>query len=577
MRRDELIPPQTIIAGEIRKDIRFKPYIDLTSLLDSGNYVSVGSMPSGRLGYDVSAFESGGAPSNLVDNRYYEVKTSTVGMWDIDSFSDAISNAITSADGSQFNMGAISLDGLFVPYTTSSSPGSGLLPHFEYPSGVVDEQNSRTLNPFNPLNMIPIESGDQMASGNVGSGMPSGIEGYWLKYGHNIAMALSSDLLLDSGVEDFNFEEDYWSRGKVELSGIRSIAHRSPMVLSGWGYDTDGDPVPALSGEFHPELPYNSSLGKTGPVDLRWDNDRKVWTGGNTTRVFLSKITNVYTPKSFSFEVDRSNSRSQYTRNAPPTKKAYTVDQDVYDAEQLAYDANSSNVGAYEQLDYSSLEFPYYEAFVIRETKDVIDETYYNIWTEDCQDCGHVTNPCAQTPVTKILIENPLRQSLDIGDLAFTIRTGRKKKVATSDFTGGDGVEASGQLCIDASGNASFNVTSAGSGYTYGGFAILDDCDICANLSLTFEGGVLSTGVVTPSGGFSDVGTCCDLSIYPANASVGYESLDVHWIMQAEFKQQQVVTHVACDNGVLQSCSMKIQTQGYKTCEWCGEDTTLIN
>ena len=55
------------------------------------------------------------------------------------------------------------------------------------------------------------------------------------------------------------------------------------------------------------------------------------------------------------------------------------------------------------------------------------------------------------------------------------------------------------------------------------------------------------------------------------------ESLPIHWVMQAEFKSQQVVTHVECDNGILQSCTMKLQTQGYKTCEWCGEDTALIN
>jgi hypothetical protein len=47
--------------------------------------------------------------------------------------------------------------------------------------------------------------------------------------------------------------------------------------------------------------------------------------------------------------------------------------------------------------------------------------------------------------------------------------------------------------------------------------------------------------------------------------------------MQSEFKSQQVVTHAECSAGVLQTCTMKIQTQGFKTCEHCGEDTAFIN
>jgi len=275
-------PPHVLIAGEIRTDLRYK-----AKTPDSGNFnivdgsisgqnlIGITGLSSGEYGYSLSDFPESGAPRNLNESGYYEIKTSTVGMWDSESFSSMINNSFTDENSeSQYDIGAISLDGLFVPYTTASG-GNSLLPHFEYVSETASgDIDSRTLNPFNPLNKIP-ESG--IESGFVGSGYPSGIEGYWLKYGHNIALSLSSDFLAEDGLHDFNFEEDYNYRGRVESTGIRSIAHRSPLVLSGWGYDLNGNPVPSSGNDFHPDMFWDSKLWKTGPVDLRWDDTRKVW------------------------------------------------------------------------------------------------------------------------------------------------------------------------------------------------------------------------------------------------------------------------------------------------------------
>ncbi len=64
----------------------------------------------------------------------------------------------------------------------------------------------------------------------------------------------------------------------------RGMALRGPLVITGWGYDLDGKPVPnggtgddkndlfATDWLKHPEQ------WKTGPVDLRWDAARGVWT-----------------------------------------------------------------------------------------------------------------------------------------------------------------------------------------------------------------------------------------------------------------------------------------------------------
>lgn len=66
---------------------------------------------------------------------------------------------------------------------------------------------------------------------------------------------------------------------------VQAMVHKGPLYLSGWGYDIAGLPVPSSgilqdSRIFDPNTPIERRLWKTGPVDLRWDDDRKVWVGG---------------------------------------------------------------------------------------------------------------------------------------------------------------------------------------------------------------------------------------------------------------------------------------------------------
>lgn len=82
-------------------------------------------------------------------------------------------------------------------------------------------------------------------------------------------------------------------------TSVRPACLRGPLLLSGWGYDTNGLPVPIERGgvdangnpvpedEENPDsrnfnfyTPIERRLWKTGPIDLRWDNQRKVWVGG---------------------------------------------------------------------------------------------------------------------------------------------------------------------------------------------------------------------------------------------------------------------------------------------------------
>lgn len=466
------------------------------------------------------------------------------------------------------NKGMAGFDTIFSPYTTAS--GHNELPHFEIPTNLTDP-NSYTLDPFNPNNIF--DTGVSQAVNND----------RFARSGHNIQIANTWQEAGVGTTGDASFVKDLYDNGTFTYDGVRSIGLKAPMVLSGWGFDTNGKPVPADTGNvniFASGAFRDPNLWKTGPVDLRWDDERKVW-GSPPTKIYLSKATNTYNPSSFSYEVDRSDSRSQFTRSAPSSLRTVNLTEPIHDPESIAYTNNSDNVGSYEQLNYASIDYPFYEAFIIRETTDTATSNeYYNIWSEDCQDCGHITNSGCGTQHgsssegKKILIENPLRQNIDVGDLMFTVKTGRSKKVNTGTFTGGTGAGASGEISVNSSGTATTNITAAGTGYTLGAFAIANG-NICVGISLGMTAGALTSITLDQTTGFTS-GTY-PLEIIPNDANVTTETLDIHWILQAEFKTQQIVTHVECEGGILQSCSQKIQTQGFSSCEWCGEDTTYIN
>ena len=506
-----------------------------------------------------------------IQNSGSQVLSTGIPMIEIGSMS--IEKAVSHVGRDLHNTALMSMDGLFCPYVINiTGTGHSTLP--SWISATSTDINATDLNPFNPSNIFStgtnhfnteavFRSGSNIAYQNRLEAVGAGTSGNVFLYNE----------IYDNNTGNFNT--------------IKAVGLKAPLVLTGWGYDTGGKPVPADTGNpeaFASGAFRNPTLWKSGPLDARWDNDRQVWSAGSNTKVFLSKVTNTYNPINFSYEIDRATTRDQFTRYAPTIRRAFSSSAAIYDPEYLAYTANASNNGTYEQLNYVGLEFPHYEAFIIRETIDSIGQSYYNIWTEDCQDCGHLSNPCISGQATqhgsssvgkKILIENPLKQSMDAGDLCFTMKTGRSKNVNTGSFVGGSGVNASGTITTNASGVGTFNVTSAGSGYSLGGFGIINS-GISSSLSLTFTGGVLTTGVLVPGSGFPHSKTY-GVSIYPSNATVQTEDLDIHWIMQAEFKSQQVVSHIECDGGLLQSCIVKIQTQGFKSCEWCGVDGALVN
>lgn len=156
-------------------------------------------------------------------------------------------------DDTYSEKGAISMDGLYVPYTTNPDSDSEYLPKFEEPEENATTPTVDDLNPF----------GDN----GVGAVLPD--------------------------TEDGEAPDDL---ADIEDQFVKSVALRTPLVLGGWGYDTVGNPVPAseVEGEedqFATNYKKRADLWKVGPLDLRWDDDRKLWTPlGGGGGVILGRV-----------------------------------------------------------------------------------------------------------------------------------------------------------------------------------------------------------------------------------------------------------------------------------------------
>lgn len=94
---------------------------------------------------------------------------------------------------------------------------------------------------------------------------------------------------------------DYTTDQTVDsFSEFRPAGLRGPMVLSGWGFDVANNPVPGTVDDirlFNNNLAHNRNLWKTGPVNLMWDKERKIWSGGLETLTGIV-VTDVESPES---------------------------------------------------------------------------------------------------------------------------------------------------------------------------------------------------------------------------------------------------------------------------------------
>lgn len=164
-------------------------------------------------------------------------------------------NSITQLYGSGYETKALaSLDTLFVPFSTNSDVSN--MARFERPT----DSGSLNIDDYNPFRQ--------------------GLYGPIFTHGQTFPSGLST-------------EQD----SSIDYNDVRAIALKSPLILAGWGYDTDGKPVPnsgviATSGDptddFHQDYLRRQDYWKVGPLDTRWNEERKVWTaGGGTAAKFV--------------------------------------------------------------------------------------------------------------------------------------------------------------------------------------------------------------------------------------------------------------------------------------------------
>ena len=168
-------------------------------------------------------------------------------------------------------IGLASLDSVFCPYVTSS--GDSLLPYWELPTGAASgDITAYHLNPFNPNNIY--------TSGYVDSGIDPQA---FYDSGHNIQLYNSWTSVGLGTNEDLSPHKALSETRSPQVKNVRSVGLRSPIILTGWGYDTDGNPVPSSGDVFHPEAFNNPNLWKSGPVDLRWNDTKKIWQAGSSS------------------------------------------------------------------------------------------------------------------------------------------------------------------------------------------------------------------------------------------------------------------------------------------------------
>lgn len=98
--------------------------------------------------------------------------------------------------------------------------------------------------------------------------------------GSNFISSCDYNLVVHAPSTDFNLKK-LPNGARRNVSQIKTQGLRSPLILSGWGYDIAGMPVPTNNGtDFNPSMMNQRSLWKTGPLHVMWDDERQIWTGG---------------------------------------------------------------------------------------------------------------------------------------------------------------------------------------------------------------------------------------------------------------------------------------------------------
>ena len=490
---------------------------------------------------------------------------------------------------------AMSSDGLLLPMSTTfverKPEGQGA----EY----ADPQGGTGRPGINQNRLPPYEKPSRLIEWwHVGSGVVTSATLNPFAKGHHIAVVNrgSQPGNVDVRADEGGHGEDEPALGKINTrpqGAARPMSLRGPLVITGWGYDLEANPVPnkKFDAEFKNTSSRSKDYGKpvglpdyleedkpqkhflsghlsridkwkTGPVDLRWDTDRKVWTAPGENKVYLSKAARCILPtvgedgrNSWNFGVGNTTGGGRVYRNPCPSKQCkydtyfpkskYYPDIEIYDPEDSQWcgkcQVKKGPAGPYVACeDPTTACVPFYDAIILRSMGHVVSGRNVR---SDCGDkfsktmasdpfSRRIGTPChgwgssydgkfeylqdklegvneadeeyshraLSVLYQRIIIENPLNQGLMLGDSFLSYDTGRRVTV-------------------------SYMRSKNGAGCGAGGEAIRVS-----------------------------------------------ESIPVHVILQGEFMGVEMVTNAHCEAGEYGACTRKVMVQGMTTTKDCGPD-----
>lgn len=180
-----------------------------------------------------------------------------------------VSNTRASEPLAYVNRAITSTDAIFRPYrsplyNTNYQVSQNGKSYRSLPDGL-------SLLPKSEMLMVPI------------SGVLSSYELNAIAYPHWTDISLVTYQKQDGTPCEINTYRDNVAEGAYEA---RSVGLRGPVVVVGYGLDVYNGvvtPTGVLTGNGHVSRDH-----KAGPVDLMWDDFRKVWTGAATARVLIS-------------------------------------------------------------------------------------------------------------------------------------------------------------------------------------------------------------------------------------------------------------------------------------------------
>lgn len=243
------------------------------------------------------------SPHLYLAGRYHKEVTNDFSSKTVANYSNTDLNAFQSYESGSL----VSLDAFFRPVRNRNSSSDNIPMESQAGSPTSEYQPKITELPAGPLNNyagLKINKDYLNFLSNPGdeTSLRDGVGGS----GHDIEVvgrSTRSDIETNNegflGIQDNNnaikYTEDY-----------RYLAHRGPLVIHGWGYDVMGKPTPnanesPISGDHQTNYSglsdnfYEGWLSKpdswpVGPVDLRWDRRRGVWTTANDFRFYLAEL-----------------------------------------------------------------------------------------------------------------------------------------------------------------------------------------------------------------------------------------------------------------------------------------------